>query len=293
MRTFIAFIFLLALCSLCGAKEIVILPQFEVGDTVRYRATAQVKLYHERDSMISTTKLLPTIVVEDRNSKGYIVKTTNELEDFRIECSDPASEGQLPDETWKLNEFVAPIVLNIQLDANCRPDTILNLDSVKERMLDAFIKLFAREQGIDLENSAEWKMDTKPLLISAVDMICRSKHLIEEQFGNIPYFTFNGISLKPGKIPASMVLTDELQIMCHSLDELDMEVRQVVNTESLNIGEDSGCYVIELKGNKRESSLKGKLLYNKGIMNYGYIDIKIKSETETLITNFTLDRLNR
>ena len=133
----------------------------------------------------------------------------------------------------------------------------------------------------------------KPLLISAVDMICRSKHLIEEQFGNIPYFTFNGISLKPGKIPASMVLTDELQIMCHSLDELDMEVRQVVNTESLNIGEDSGCYVIELKGNKRESSLKGKLLYNKGIMNYGFLDIKIKSESETLITNFTLDRLNR
>ena len=189
MRTFIAFIFLLTLCSLCGAKEIVILPQFEVGDTI--------------------------------------------------------------------------------------------------------IKLFAREQGIDVENSAEWKMDTKPLLISAVSMICKPKHLIEEQFGNIPYFTFNGIPLKAGKIPASMVLTDELQIMCYSLDELDMDVKQIVNTEVLNIGEDSGCYVIELNGNKGETSVEGKLLYSKGIMNYGYIDIKIKSETETLITNFTLDRLDR
>lgn len=193
MRTFIAFIFLLALCSLCGAKEIVILPQFEVGDTVRYRATAQVKLYHERDSMISTTKLLPTIVVEDRNSKGYIVKTTNELEDFRIECSDPASEGQLPDETWKLNEFVAPIVLKIQLDANCRPDTILNLDSVKERMLDAFINLFAREQGIDLENSAEWKMDTKYNPQNEMLAVSKTKRILtqNEAYSKLQIFLIN------------------------------------------------------------------------------------------------------
>lgn len=48
-------------------------------------------------------------------------------------------------------------------------------------MLNVFIKMFAKEQGIDIENSAEWRMDTKPLLIGAVDMMCISFKLLDKE----------------------------------------------------------------------------------------------------------------
>lgn len=229
---------------LCMAKEITIIPKFAVGDTLRYRTTAQVIMHHGNDSLVSLTKLLPQLIVESRNNKGFIIRTTNSLESFDITCTDPESEGLLPDKTDELNDFVASVKLRIQLDAVGRPDSILNIDEVKETMLEAYIKMFKKEQGIDIENSDEWEIDTKPFLVSAVDMICAPKHLIEQQFGNLPYFNFLGIPLKPGKIPASMILTDELQALLPEIEELKMDVRQLINTTELNLSEEDGFYVI-------------------------------------------------
>lgn len=48
-------------------------------------------MYHEKDSLVSTTKLLPTLIVEEKNDKGFIITTTNRLEDFSVICSDPAA----------------------------------------------------------------------------------------------------------------------------------------------------------------------------------------------------------
>lgn len=292
MRRTIAYICLLLICFVSGAKEITILPQFAVGDTLRYRTTAQVVMYHEKDSLFSTIKLLPEIVVEDRNNDGFVIKTTNRLESFHIDCSDPESEGQLPDKTEELNDFVASVVLKIQLDADCRPDSILNMDEVKDAMLNAFVKMFAKEQGIDVENSAEWRMDTNNLMTAAINMICTPRHLIEEQFGNIPYFNFIGIPLESGKIPASMVLTDELQAMCPGLTDLKMEIRQLVNTIELNLAEEDGFYVIRLRGKEGKSEMESELLYAGGILNHGFLSVKIQSDTERLISNFIIDAID-
>lgn len=291
MRRLSIIISLFAVGLLCMAKEITIIPKFAVGDTLRYRTTAQVILHHGNDSLVSVTKLLPQLIVESRNTKGFVIRTTNSLESFDITCTDPESEGQLPDKTEELNDFVASTELRIQLDSVGRPDSILNIDEVKDAMLEAYIKMFKKEQGIDIENSNEWVVDTKPLLVSAVDMICAPKHLIEQQFGNLPYFNFLGIPLKPGKIPASMILTDELQAMLPAIEDLKMDVRQLVNTTELNLSEEDGFFVIRVKGKKRKTEVDGELLYAGGILNHGYLSVKQESDAEKLITNFIIDAI--
>lgn len=291
MKRLSTIICLFAVGLLCMAKEITIIPKFAVGDTLRYRTTAQVILHHGNDSLVSLTKLLPQLIVESRNDNGFIISTTNSLEAFEITCTDPESEGQLPDKTEELNDFVASTELRIQLDSVGRPDSILNIDEVKDAMLEAYIKMFKKEQGIDIENSNEWVVDTKPLLVSAVDMICAPKHLIEQQFGNLPYFNFLGIPLKPGKIPASMILTDELQAMLPAIEDLKMDVRQLVNTTELNLSEEDGFFVIRVKGKKRKTEVDGELLYAGGILNHGYLSVKQESDAEKLITNFIIDAI--
>lgn len=276
---------------LCMAKEITIIPKFAVGDTLRYRTTAQVILHHGNDSLVSLTKLLPQLIVESKNDNCFIISTTNSLEAFEITCTEPEAEGLLPDKTDELNDFVASVELRIQLDSVGRPDSILNIDEVKDAMLEAYIKMFKKEQGIDIENSNEWVVDTKPLLVIAVDKICTPKHLIEQQFGNLPYFNFLGIPLKSGKIPASMVLTDELQMMLPGIEELKMDVKQLVNTTELNLSEEDGFYVIRIKGKKRKTEVEGELLYAGGILNHGYVSVKQESDTEKLITDFIIDAI--
>lgn len=291
MRRLSTIICLFTMGLLCMAKEITIIPKFAVGDTLRYRTTAQVIMHHGNDSLVSLTKLLPQLIVESRNNKGFIIRTTNSLESFDITCTDPESEGLLPDKTDELNDFVASVKLRIQLDAVGRPDSILNIDEVKETMLEAYIKMFKKEQGIDIENSDEWEIDTKPFLVSAVDMICAPKHLTEQQFGNLPYFNLLGIPLKPGKIPASMILTDELQALLPEIEELKMDVRQLINTTELNLSEEDGFYVIRVKGKKRKTEVEGELLYAGGILNHGYLSVKQESDAGKLITNFIIDAI--
>ena len=146
------------------------MPQLAESDTIMYRTTAQTIMYHENDSLVSQTKLLPEIIVEGKNNKGFVIKTTNRLEDFSIECSDPSSDGQLPDKTETLNDFVAAVVMRIQLDVDCRPDSILNMAEVRETLLNAYIRMFTKEQGMDITRDAEWETETKPLMIGAIDM---------------------------------------------------------------------------------------------------------------------------
>ena len=180
MKRFITYICVLMACLVCGAKEITIRPQFAVGDTLKYRTTAKVIMYHGSDSLVSVTKLLPTLFVEAKNNKGFVLRTTNKLEAFEIECTDPKSNGQLPDRTEELNDFVASRILQIQLNADCRPDTILNMEEVKESVLNAYVKMLERELGMEID------VNEAPFVIGAVSDICNQKHLIEEQFGNIP-----------------------------------------------------------------------------------------------------------
>lgn len=210
---------------------------------------------------------------------------------FNYECSEPEAKETLMslDKTDLLNDFVAAIVLRIQLGADCRPDSILNMNDVKERTLDAYVRMFAKEQGIDIENSEEWKMDTKPLLTGAVNLICTPKHLIEEQFGNLPYFNFIGIPLKSGKIPASLVFTEELQRLYPAITELDIDVCQLVNTIELNITEEDGFYSIEINGKNRDTEVESLLLYAGGILNNGFLSIKSGSDNERTISNFIIN----
>lgn len=276
---------------LCRAKEITILPQFTVGDTIRYKTTAQVIMHQATDSIVSVTKMQPQLIVEGKNEVGFILTTTNKLESFSFDCSAPESKNFFPDKTEEINNFVASVKLKIQLNSECRPDSILNLDEVKESILNAFINMFAREQGIDIENSAEWKKDTKPLLIGTVNMIYTPKHLIENQFGNIPYFNFTGIPLKSGTIPTSMMLTDELQRMCPNLKYLDIDINQLVNTVELNMSEEDGFYFIRITGKEEKTEVESELLYARGILNHGFLSVRTESDTGNLISNYIIDEI--
>lgn len=289
MRTLIFYICLVTACFACGAKEIIILPQFAVGDTVMYRYTAQTVMYHGNDSLVSLTKLLPEIIIEERNDKGFVIKTTNRLEDFSIECSDPASEGQLPNKTETLKDFVAAVVMRIQLGADCQPDSILNMTEVRETLLNAYIKMLTKERGMDITEDTQWETEMKPLMIGAIDMRYTPRHLIETQFGYIPYFNFIGISLKSGKIPASMVLPDELQKMCPGLKELKMKVCQFTDNMESSIEDKDGLYHIKFSGKKGTAHIDGELLYAAGILTNGFLSLRNESDTEKLISNYMIE----
>lgn len=267
------------------------MPQFAVGDTLRYRATTSLVMYHEKDSLVSTTKLLPTLIVDEKNDKGFIITTNNRLENFSVECSDPAAGETLEsfDKSDILNEFVAAIVLKIQLDADCRPDSILNMNVVKERITDAYINMFAKQQEIDESNREEWEKETRPLLVGAVDMICTPTHLIEQQFGNLPYFNLTGIPLKSGKIQTSMIITGDLLKMCHGLKELDMTITQLDSDMESGISADDGMYSISISGKKDKIEIEGLLLYGGGIMNHGIVSVKVDSGTERILTTYIID----
>lgn len=274
---------MLMACLACGANEITIRPQFAVGDTLKYRTTAKVIMYHGTDSLVSVTKLLPTIFVEAKNNKGFVLRTTNRLEAFEIECTDPESKGQLPDRTEELNDFVASRILQIQLDADCRPDTILNMEAVKESVLNSYVKMLERELGTEID------VNEAPFVIGAVGDICNQKHLIEEQFGNIPYFNFIGIPLKSGKIPTSMVLTDKLQATCHGLNDLKMDVAEVSCDMECSTDETDGFYSISIKGKKGNAEVDGKFLFAGGILEHGLLLVKTEFGTEKLTSVFNIE----
>lgn len=273
-------------CLICGAKEITICPQFAVGDTLKYRTTAKVIMYHGSDSLVSVTRLLPTIYVEAKNHKGFVLRTTNKLEAFEIECTDPESKGQLPDRTEELNNFVASRILQIQLDADCRPDTILNMEEVKESVLNAYVKMLERELGTEKD------VNEAPFVIGAVSDICNQKHLIEEQFGNIPYFNFIGIPLKSGEIPVSMLLTEKLQMMCNDLKDLKMEVVQGGGDMECGTVETDGFYSIKVKGKKGNAVIVGQFLFAAGILEHGFLCVKTKSDTEKLTSIFNIEPID-
>lgn len=267
------------------------MPQFTVGDTIGYRATTSLVIYHGKDSLVSTAKLLPTLIVNEKNDKGFVITTNNRLEDFSIECSDPEAIETLKsfDKSDMLNDFVAAIVLKIQLGVDCRPDSILNMNAVRERITEAVINMFLKQQKVDESNRAEWENDTRPLLVGAVDMICTPAHLIEQQFGNLPYFNLTGIPLKSGKIPTSMIVTGDILNMCHGLKELDMEITPLDSNMESGISANDGMYSIRISGKKDKLEVEGLLLYSGGIMTHGILTVKMDSDSERLVTTYALD----
>lgn len=291
MRTIALYVCLLMTCFMCGAREITIMPQFTVGDTIGYRATTSLVMYHGKDSLVSTTKLLPTLIVNEKNDKGFVITINNRLEDFSIECSDPEAGETLKafDKSDILNDFVAAIVLKIQLGADCRPDSILNMNAVRERITEAYINMFAKQQEVDESNRAKWENETRPLLVGAVDMICTPAHLIEQQFGNLPYFNLTGIPLKSGKIPTSMIITGDLMKMCQGLKELDMEITPLDSNMESGISADDGMYSIRISGKKDKLDVEGMLLYSGGIMAHGFLTVKMESDTERLVSTYAID----
>lgn len=293
MRKAALFICVLMICFICGAKEITIIPQFVVGDTIRYRATTNIVMHHDKDSLVSTTKLLPTLIVEEKNNRGFVIRTTNSLEDFSVECSDPEAVETLRsfDKSDILNDFVAAIVLRIQLGADCRPDSILNMYAVKERITEAYINMFAKNQGIGENNREEWEKETRPLLVGAVDMICTPDHLIDQQFGNLPYFNFTGVPLESGKIPTSMILTGDLLKMCHGVNELNMEITTLDSDIESSINADDGMYSISIMGKEGTAEIEGLLLYGGGIMNHGILTAKIESGSERMLTTYMIEAI--
>lgn len=158
------------------------------------------------------------------------------------------------------------------------------MEEVKKSVLNAYIKMLEREAGMEIDVN-----EAAPFVIGAVSDICNQNHLIEEQFGNIPYFNFTGIPLKTGKIPVSMVLTDKLQIMCHGLKDLKMEVAQGGVDMECGTDETDGFYSIRIKGKKGNTEVDGNFLFARGILTHGLLLVKTESGTEKLTSIFNIE----
>ena len=163
------------------------------------------------------------------------------------------------------------------------------MNAVRERITEAYINMFAKQQEVDESNRAKWENETRPLLVGAVDMICTPAHLIEQQFGNLPYFNLTGIPLKSGKIPTLMIITGDLMKMCQGLKELDMEITPLDSNMESSISADDGMYSIIIRGKKDKLDVEGMLLYSGGIMAHGILTVKMESDTERLVTTYAID----
>lgn len=219
------FIFI-AMFLACAAKEITIIPQFEQGEILKYRTMSQFRSYEGKDTIISTTKLLPEIMVEQFNDNGVILRTSNRHESSTFEERNPREQGSVYVPDGDLNVLVATRTLWIQLNRDFRPDSVLNLNDVRKEMPNDYIRWITDSQEDINEISTEQKMIPDPLDEAYVNSICAPRYLIEQHFSNIPYFNFYGIPLESGKIPASMVLTQDIMGMCSEISELEIEIRQ-------------------------------------------------------------------
>ena len=122
-------------------------------------------------------------------------------------------------------------------------------------------------------------------------MIYTPTHLIEQKFGNLPYFNLTGIPLKSGKIPTSMILTGDLLKMCHGLKELDMKITPLDSNTESSISAADGMYSIRISGKKDGMEVEGLLLYSAGVMAHGILTVKTESDTERLLATYVIDAI--
>lgn len=71
-----------------AAEEIIITPTLQVGDTLRYRTSSETIIFHGIDTLYTKIDLLPTVIVEQKNDKGFVIVINNSLEEFDVQCTD-------------------------------------------------------------------------------------------------------------------------------------------------------------------------------------------------------------
>lgn len=120
----------------------------------------------------------------------------------------------------------------------------------------------AKELGPDTANTDTWKV-TQALLELSVETKYNQEKLIARQFDNIPYFNFIGTPLESGKIPASMVLCDELNKFCFGTTELNKEISPAPKKDRTD------AYVIKINGKKDNSIISCEFLFINSLMNLG------------------------
>lgn len=276
---------MMVVCFVCAAKEVIIQPEFNVGETFEYKVTTELRLCEGQDSAVVTSVLLPKFVVEGHNDKGFILKASNKREAFNITFSRPelkgASDSFIGDEVKNL---ITPLVLTIQLDADNRLDSILNITEVKKSILKTYYRIAAKELGPDTANTETWKV-TQALLELSIETQYNQEKLIARQFGNIPYFNFIGTPLESGKIPASMVLCDELDKFCFGATELNMEISPAPKKDRTD------TYVIKVNGKKDNSIISCEFLFINGLMNLGTLSVYTEIDRVTIASTFHLERL--
>lgn len=116
----------------------------------------------------------------------------------------------------------------------------------------------AKELGPDTANTDTWKV-TQALLELSVETKYNQEKLIARQFDNIPYFNFIGTPLESGKIPASMVLCDELNKFCFGTTELNKEISPAPKKDRTD------AYVIKINGKKDNSIISCEFLFINGL----------------------------
>ena len=280
MRRFAFFLALFIACLVCSAKTTMIEPQYVVGDTLKYRTTATVSFYILGDSMVITSKMLPVVIVESQNDTGFVLGASNKFESVDVQTS-RKEETESSAQMIERMTSIPPVDFTIQLDKAGRPDSILDLEEVKELMIENYMDYLANQEGVDLEENPEWAETNLSVAESVIERISQPQHLIKNQFGNLPYFTFTGIPLESEEIPASLLLTDETAVLVKNLEDLHLQVVQPADKK----------FTLVISGQDESAEIECTLNYENGIMQTGDLTITHQAGAPLIIYKFTLTAL--
>ena len=290
MKRIFSILATIAICLTCHAETITIIPEYHVGDTLKYRIKTNVRVDHGLDSLVYSLEFFPRMVIESRNDMGFVISTSTTVGDFNAECSDPeanCSPDFLSMREIVVSEFTDSVgFLEIQLDSVCRPMSILNIDEVKERYVQGFLKMAAKQADITLEElmaQEERINELRHYLTSVIDSIYSPRHILDEQFGYTAYFSFIGEPLNFSKIIASKVLAPKIMFLTPGIHSLD-----------IHVSGNSGNCTVETQGATDKSSVSGRWTFHSGIPVTGILHIKTaewSDGADTFTITYTIDKI--
>lgn len=261
--TLIAFIF----ASIAAmAADLTIVPKFQPGQTIRYSTYSRVLMRHEADSALIECTMSPKVVVESVSGNGAVLSGSNRMDSLSV-------VGTMPDISLLGNEsqfvnIMASTDLQIKLGNNFQPESILNIDAFRRKFAFMIARSLAGITDDDFNyDDIDWDFEPDPILMMAVDEVCKPRHIIDELFGYTSYFSFYGIPLKSGKIPTQKVLSEKLLYLCDDIKNLDIVVSKF---EGDGVG-------IRVAGKSKNSTIEGQWMFADGIVVFGCINIDCKN----------------
>lgn len=168
-----------------------------------------------------------------------------------------------------------------------KADSLLNMNEIKEAYILYYTKalMASRQNTKDVTALVE---EQKPFIIGYVNNLCNLDHLICEQFGNTLFHKFIGIPLKESKIPASYVLTYEMQKILPNMKKLQQTVNSYTS-ENNPLGKPH--IAVDVKGGDNDNGFEGDYIYVNGNIRSGCVLIKTAFGNDDIIYLYTIEEV--